>query len=119
MNFPQPLNSSTPQPFHGAFRGKRVWLSGHTGFKGSWLSLWLLELGATVHGYALTPDTNPSLFNQLSLADRMEHEIADIREAATVKKSLIDFQPDFVIHMAAQPLVRRSYVIPVKLTRRT
>jgi len=104
----------TPPFFHAAFRGKRVWLSGHTGFKGSWLSQWLLELGAIVHGYALAPDTIPSLFNQLGLADRLEHEIADIRDAGTVKKSLIDFQPDFAIHMAAQPLVRRSYVIPVE-----
>jgi CDP-glucose 4,6-dehydratase len=97
-----------------AFRGKRVWLSGHTGFKGSWLSEWLLGLGAIVHGYALAPDTNPSLFEQLGLADRMEHEVADIRDPAAVKNSIRDFCPDFVIHMAAQPLVRRSYSIPVE-----
>ena len=97
-----------------AFEGKRVWLSGHTGFKGSWLSEWLIQLGAVVHGYALAPDTKPSLFDQLGLAGRLEHEVADIRDGEAVKKSLRAFHPDFVIHMAAQPLVRRSYAIPVE-----
>jgi len=97
-----------------AFSGKRVFVTGHTGFKGSWLSEWLLDVGAIVHGYALVPDTNPSLFEQLGLASRLEHEVADIRDADTVKKSIQDFRPDFVIHMAAQPLVRRSYAIPVE-----
>lgn len=97
-----------------AFEGKRVWLSGHTGFKGSWLSEWLLQLGAVVHGYALAPDTTPALFEQLGLAGRLEHEIADIRDVEAVRRSVDSFRPDFVIHMAAQPLVRRSYVIPVE-----
>jgi CDP-glucose 4,6-dehydratase len=96
------------------FEGKRVWLSGHTGFKGSWLSEWLLQLGAVVHGYALAPDTTPALFEQLGLAGRLEHEIADIRDVEAVRRSVDSFRPDFVIHMAAQPLVRRSYVIPVE-----
>jgi CDP-glucose 4,6-dehydratase len=100
--------------FGKAFEGKRVWLSGHTGFKGSWLSEWLLQLGAVVHGYALAPETTPALFEQLGLAGRLEHEIADIRNPETVRKSIHSFGPDFVIHMAAQPLVRRSYVIPVE-----
>ena len=97
-----------------SFAGKRVWLSGHTGFKGSWLSEWLVRLGAVVHGYALAPETTPALFNQLGLAARLEHEVADIRDAEALKKSIQDFRPDFVIHMAAQPLVRRSYAIPVE-----
>jgi CDP-glucose 4,6-dehydratase len=97
-----------------AFEGKRVWLSGHTGFKGSWLSEWLLDLGAIVHGYALVPDTIPSLFDQLGLAGRLEHEVSDIRDAEAVRNSINAFRPDFVIHMAAQPLVRRSYAIPVE-----
>jgi CDP-glucose 4,6-dehydratase len=113
MNPPQPLNPSASQ-LHKAFLGKRVWLSGHTGFKGSWLSEWLLDLGAVVHGYALAPDTTPALFDQLGLADRLEHEVADIRDAEAVRRSIHTFRPDFVFHMAAQPLVRRSYAIPVE-----
>jgi CDP-glucose 4,6-dehydratase len=97
-----------------AFSGKKVFVSGHTGFKGSWLCEWLLKIGATVHGYALVPETTPSLFEQLGLANRLEHEIADIRDAASVSKSIRSFHPDYVIHMAAQPLVRRSYAIPVE-----
>ena len=97
-----------------SFEGKRVWLSGHTGFKGSWLSEWLLQLGAVVHGYALAPETTPVLFDQLELAERLEHEVADIRNCEAVKKSIHDFRPDYAIHMAAQPLVRRSYAIPVE-----
>ena len=89
-------------------------MTGHTGFKGSWLSEWLLQLGAIVHGFALAPDTTPALFDQLGLADRLEHELADIRDAQAVKKSIAAFRPDFVIHMAAQPLVRRSYLMPVE-----
>lgn len=100
--------------FGDAFVGKRVWLSGHTGFKGSWIASWLLELGAEVHGYALAPDTNPSLFELLDLASRLQHEVADIRHAAAVEKSISNYQPDIVIHMAAQPLVRRSYVTPLE-----
>jgi len=97
-----------------AFEKKRFWLSGHTGFKGSWLSEWLLQLGAVVHGYALAPDTTPALFDQLGLAGRLEHEVADIRDGVQVRNSIQEFRPDFVIHMAAQPLVRRSYLIPVE-----
>jgi CDP-glucose 4,6-dehydratase len=97
-----------------AFEGRRVWVSGHTGFKGSWLSEWLLQLGAVVHGYALAPETTPALFDQLDLANRLEHEVADVRDAAALHRSIHSFRPDFVIHMAAQPLVRRSYAIPVE-----
>lgn len=113
MNSPQPLNPSTSQ-LTKAFSGKKVFVTGHTGFKGSWLSEWLLGMGAIVHGYALAPDTKPSLFEQLGLSDRMEHEIADIRDAESVRKSIHAFQPDFIFHLAAQPLVRRSYAIPVE-----
>jgi CDP-glucose 4,6-dehydratase len=96
------------------YSGKRIWLSGHTGFKGAWLAEWLLDLGAVVHGFALPPATEPSLFEQLGLAHRLEHEIGDIRDAVAVRKSLQAFQPDFVFHLAAQPLVRLSYDIPVE-----
>jgi len=97
-----------------AFSGKKVFVTGHTGFKGSWLSEWLLQLGAVVHGYALAPETTPALFDQLGLEGRLEHEVSDIRDADQVRRSIHQFQPDFVIHMAAQPLVLRSYTIPLE-----
>lgn len=95
------------------FKDRTVWLSGHTGFKGAWLAEWLLQLGAKVHGYALPPPTSPSLFEQLQLAGRMEHTIGDVRDAAQTAASLHAAQPDFVFHLAAQPLVRLSYAEPV------
>ena len=98
----------------GFWSGRKVFLTGHTGFKGSWLSQWLIEVGAVVHGYALAPETTPALFDQLGLANRVEHEIADIRDAGLVRQSVNAFRPDFLIHMAAQPLVRRSYAKPLE-----
>ncbi|EEF60308.1 CDP-glucose 4,6-dehydratase [Pedosphaera parvula] len=100
--------------FGDTFRNKTVWLSGHTGFKGAWLAQWLLNLGAKVHGYALAPNTQPSLFQQLALEGRLSSEIADIRDFAAVKKSILATQPDFVLHLAAQPLVRLSYEQPLE-----
>jgi len=100
--------------FAKAFRNKTVWLSGHTGFKGAWLAQWLLGLGATVHGFALKPATTPALFNQLGLAKKLRHQIADIRDPAAVRESVKKSQPDFVFHLAAQPLVRLSYEQPVE-----
>ena len=100
--------------FADAFQGKTVWLSGHTGFKGSWLTRWLLGLGARVHGFALPPDTQPAIFSQLGLEKEVEHEIGDVRDFAIVKKSLVRVQPDFVFHLAAQPLVRLSYEQPLE-----
>ena len=89
-------------------------VTGHTGFKGSWLCEWLLSLGAEVTGLALEPDTTPSLFNQLGLADRLTHVVGDIRSQETVSRVLAAAKPDFLFHMAAQPLVRRSYREPVE-----
>jgi CDP-glucose 4,6-dehydratase len=96
------------------WNGKRVFLTGHTGFKGSWLSIWLQSMGAIVKGYALEPPTNPSLFIEANVANGMESEIGDIRDLSNLKKSITDFNPDILIHMAAQPLVRLSYVEPVE-----
>lgn len=97
-----------------AYRGKRVWLSGHTGFKGSWLAHWLLELGAEVHGFSLPPEGEPSLFAQLGLEQRVTHEVGDIRDVAAVRASILRCQPDYVFHLAAQALVRRSYLKPLE-----
>lgn len=93
----------------GFWKGKRVFLTGHTGFKGSWLSLWLQRLGAEVHGYALEPPSNPSMFDDCAIGDGMRSEIADVRDADRLQGSLRESQAEVVIHMAAQPLVRASY----------
>lgn len=93
--------------------GKRVLVTGHTGFKGSWLSLWLNELGAEVFGLALEPDTTPALFDQLGLATQMDHRIGDIRDAETLRARVADVRPDVVFHLAAQPLVLASYDDPL------
>ncbi len=95
--------------FQDAYRGARVLVTGHTGFKGSWLCEWLLSLGAVVTGYALEPDTSPALFTQLGLATRLRHVVGDIRSADAVRRIVAETRPDFVFHLAAQPLVRRSY----------
>lgn len=98
----------------GFWAGRRVFLTGHTGFKGAWMSLWLQRLGAIVHGYALAPPTQPSLFEIAGVASGMEHEIGDIRDYANMVASIKDFSPSVVFHFAAQPLVRESYVTPVE-----
>jgi len=94
------------------FRGKRVWLSGHTGFKGGWLAVWLLEMGADVTGFALPPTT--PFFAQLKLRRRLRHEIGDLRDARKVRQSILRCRPHFVFHLAAQPLVRESYRRPLE-----
>jgi CDP-glucose 4,6-dehydratase len=96
------------------WQGKRVLLTGHTGFKGSWLSLWLQSLGAQVVGYALAPPTNPSLFEMADVAQGMTSVIGDIRDLAKLQAVFAKHQPEIVIHMAAQPLVRYSYQNPVE-----
>lgn len=97
------------------WRGKRIFLTGHTGFKGAWLALWLSEMGADVHGFALDPATNPSFYEVTGLADRLASStIADIRDAERVRETLRAVQPEIVLHLAAQPLVRHSYVAPAE-----
>ena len=99
----------------GCYRGKSVFVTGHTGFKGSWLCEWLLALGAEVHGFALEPPTEPALFNQLGLAPRLaSHAIGDIRDREALADAVAKADPDFVFHLAAQPLVRLSYREPVE-----
>lgn len=96
------------------WNGRRVLVTGHTGFKGSWLCALLLARGAEVHGLALAPDTEPALFDQLGLASRMGHEIGDIRDATLVAARIRAVRPQVILHLAAQPLVRRSYRDPIE-----
>lgn len=97
------------------WRGKRVFLTGHTGFKGGWLSLWLQYMGAEVYGYALNPPTDPDLFSVAKIAEGMAaSEIADIRDADRLRAAMQAARPEIVFHLAAQPLVRYSYVQPVE-----
>ncbi|WP_402721267.1 CDP-glucose 4,6-dehydratase [Janthinobacterium rivuli] len=96
------------------WQGKRVFLTGHTGFKGGWLSLWLQQLGVDVTGYALEAPTTPSLFEVANVAHGMQSVIGDVRDGDAVKRAMAAARPDIVIHMAAQPLVRYSYVNPVE-----
>ena len=96
------------------WQGKRVFLTGHTGFKGGWMSVYLSHLGATVCGYSLEPETTPNLFDALGLIKKIESHVGDIRDLLLFKQTMVNFNPDIVIHMAAQPLVRKSYVDPVE-----
>lgn len=96
------------------WKDKKVFLTGHTGFKGSWLSLWLTSLGARVTGYALAPPTKPSLFELCNIASMVKSVSADIRDRETLGRTMAESSPDIVIHMAAQSLVRESYVVPVE-----
>lgn len=109
---PRPLESLVMHPVF--WREKRVLVTGHTGFKGSWLSLWLQELGAEVSGYALQPPTQPSLFELAGVARGMRSIIADIRDEAHLKQAVDECRPEIIFHMAAQPLVHHSYEHPVE-----
>jgi CDP-glucose 4,6-dehydratase len=102
----------TPQPPF-SWRGKKVFLTGHTGFKGGWLSLWLAHLGAEVRGYALDPYTTPNLLDVARIGTVVEDIRGNIMDRPHLERSMIEFAPDIVIHMAAQPLVRLSYLDPL------
>lgn len=104
--------SRSPSPRF--WSGKRVFVTGHSGFKGSWLTLWLTSMGAVVRGYALPPDTDPSPCTAFAVPELCEHEFADIRDAVRLAGAMTRFRPDVVFHLAAQPLVRLSYRRPVE-----
>jgi CDP-glucose 4,6-dehydratase len=95
------------------WKNKRVLITGHTGFKGSWLSHWLLHSGARVYGYALEAPTKPSLYELTGLGTLVEETIADIRDADALSRAILKFSPEIIFHMAAQPLVRDSYDDPI------
>lgn len=100
--------------FNNLYKDRKILITGHTGFKGSWLCLLLYKLGADVYGYALEPPTNPSLFNEAKIGELMTSYIGDIRDYNNLLKVMQEVQPEIVIHMAAQPLVRESYKNPVE-----
>src|SRR5690349_10179510 len=96
------------------WNGRHVFLTGHTGFKGSWLSLWLNSLGASVTGYALDPPTRPNLFEQARVAATVHSIHADIRDFQRLKSAVAECRPEVIIHMAAQSTVRRGYEDPIE-----
>lgn len=96
------------------WKNKKVFLTGHTGFKGSWLSMWLNQLGADVYGYSLEAPTTPSLFDELNLSKHIKSIKGDIRDYKNLKNHILGFNPQIIIHMAAQPLVRYSYINPLE-----
>lgn len=99
--------------FDNIYKNKRVLITGHTGFKGSWLTLWLSYLGAEVCGYSLEPNTKPSMFSELNIQKYCENNIGDITDAVKLNNVFKEFQPEVVFHLAAQPLVRLSYREPI------
>lgn len=105
---------ATNRPTSEFWANKRVFVTGHTGFKGSWLVTWLDLLGSKIYGYALPPETDPNMFEALGLSDYCEQTLDDIRDRACLDQAMAAFEPEIVFHLAAQPLVRRSYREPIE-----
>lgn len=95
------------------WRGRKVFITGHTGFKGGWLSLWLQELGAEIMGYSLLPSTTPNLFEVASIGSGMKTIIGDIRDVNSLREAVKSFKPEIIFHLAAQSLVMKSYADPI------
>jgi CDP-glucose 4,6-dehydratase len=108
------MTAPTVPELRRAYAGKRVLLTGHTGFKGGWLALWLADLGAEVTGYALAPDAMPSLYLAAGVERALRSVIADVRDLPRLRAVVDEAKPDYVFHLAAQPLVRLSYELPVE-----
>ena len=106
-------------PWNDAYRGRRVLVTGHTGFKGGWLATWLGELGAEVRGFGLRPESEPSLFHLIGLERRVPSTLGDIRDREGLESHLSEHRPEVVFHLAAQALVRRSYREPSRPSRPT
>jgi CDP-glucose 4,6-dehydratase len=104
---------SMKNTFNSEYEGRRVLVTGHSGFKGSWLTLWLKELGASVYGFGLKPETEPNFYTLVREPVLAGEVISDIRDPQEVEKALREIRPDLIFHLAAQPLVRRSYTHPV------
>ena len=108
------LQASARLPSPSFWRGRRVLLTGHTGFKGAWMALWLRELGAEVTGFALAPDCSPSLFDVADVGQDMASRLGDLRDEESVVRSVEAAAPEIVLHLAAQPIVRRAIFQPVE-----
>lgn len=103
-----------PREVLKSYKDKKVLITGHTGFKGSWFSLWLAKAGASVYGYSLLPPANPALFDMLQLKNVVQHQIADIRDFTQLSKTIFRIKPDIIFHMAAQSLVGQGYTEPLE-----
>ena len=108
-----PLGLNKFRMFNNVYQGKKILVTGHTGFKGTWLTTWLLKLGAKVIGVSIDIPTNPSMFETLNIMDKIDHNILDIRDLTAFKKVMLDHQPDFIFHLAAQAIVSKSYIDPI------
>jgi CDP-glucose 4,6-dehydratase len=104
----------TEPELRSAYQGKRVLVTGHTGFKGGWLTLWLAKLGAKVTGYSLSPPTEPSLFRLAGVESACHHVLGDVRYGPELRRTILEARPSYVFHLAAQSLVRRSYEVPLE-----
>ena len=108
------MESMVNQSVAAFYKGKKIFVTGHTGFKGAWMITWLHLLGAKIKGYALEAADNKSLFSIIENEISFEHVIGDIRDSEKLKKEILDYQPEIIFHLAAQALVRRSYEVPAE-----